>query len=54
MCSTFIQWERVVLGGLVVIMLAIVLEVRGFKLGRRQWIFKGDTNPEHDFLGRGS
>jgi hypothetical protein len=40
----------IVLGGLVVIVLAIGLKVRG----RGLWIFMGDTNPYHDFLRRGS
>jgi hypothetical protein len=35
-------------------MLVIVVEVRGFKLDRGGWIFKGDKNPYHDFLRRGS
>jgi hypothetical protein len=38
----------------VVSMLVSVLEVRGFKLDRGGWIFKGDKNPYHDFLRRGS
>jgi hypothetical protein len=29
-------------------------EVGGFKPWRRRWIFKGDKNPQHDFLRRGS
>jgi hypothetical protein len=33
------------LGGIVVIVLAIGPKVRGFKPGRRQWIFKGDKSP---------
>jgi hypothetical protein len=29
-------------------------KVRGFKPGRERWIFKGDKNPQHDFLRKGS
>jgi hypothetical protein len=35
----------VVLGGLVVIVLAIGPKVHGFKPGRERWLFKGDKNP---------
>jgi hypothetical protein len=35
----------VVLSGLVIIVLAIGPQVRGFKPGRGQLIFEGDTNP---------
>jgi hypothetical protein len=34
--------------------LAVEHKVRGFKLGRGRHIFKGDRNPQHDFLRRGS
>jgi hypothetical protein len=34
--------NSVVLGGLVVSVLVIEQKVRGFKPGRRRWIFKGD------------
>jgi hypothetical protein len=40
----------VALGGLVVGVLAAVPRVRGFKLGRGRWIFKGDKNPWHGFI----
>jgi hypothetical protein len=40
-----------ILGGLVVIVLAMGLKVRGFKPGRGRLIFKGDKNPQHDFFG---
>jgi hypothetical protein len=40
------------LGGLVVSVLATGPKVRGFDPNR--WIFKGDKNPEHHFLRRGS
>jgi hypothetical protein len=43
-----------VIGGLVVIVLAIISKVRGFKPGRGRWIFKGDKSSYHDFLRRGS
>jgi hypothetical protein len=42
------------LGGLVVSALATGAKVRGFDPDRGRWIFKGDKNPEHHFLGRGS
>jgi hypothetical protein len=29
-------------------------KVRGFDPDRGRWIFKGDKNPEHHFLRRGS
>jgi hypothetical protein len=29
-------------------------KVRGFDPDRGRWIFKGDENPEHHFLRRGS
>jgi hypothetical protein len=32
--------------------LAIGSKVRWFKRGRGRWIFKGDKNPQHAFLGR--
>jgi hypothetical protein len=35
----------VALGGVMVIVLAIGLKIRGFKPGRWRWIFKGDKNP---------
>jgi hypothetical protein len=37
--------SNVVLGGVMFIMLAIWLKVRGFKPGRKRWIFNGDKNP---------
>jgi hypothetical protein len=37
--------EEVILGGLVVIVLAIRPKVGGFKPGWGRWIFKGDKNP---------
>jgi hypothetical protein len=43
-----------VLGGLVVSVLATGPNVRGFKLDRRRWVFKGDKNPHHAFLLKGS
>jgi hypothetical protein len=39
--------------GLVVSVLAIVPNTRGFKPGQGRWIYKGDKNPEHAFLRRG-
>jgi hypothetical protein len=39
------------LGVLAVIVLAIGPKVRGFKPVRRQWTFKSDKNPYHDFFG---
>jgi Na+/serine symporter len=44
----------VVLGGLVIIALAIEPKVLWFKLDRGPWIFKGDKDPWHDFLRRRS
>jgi hypothetical protein len=37
--------RHVGIGGIVVIVLAIILKVRWLKTGRRPWIFKGDKNP---------
>jgi hypothetical protein len=45
---------QVVLGALVVSVLAIGTEVRGFEAGKGWWIFKGYTNPWQAFLRRGS
>jgi hypothetical protein len=42
------------LGGLVVSVLATGPKVRGFDPDRGRWISKGDKNPEHHFLRRGS
>jgi hypothetical protein len=38
----------------VVSVLATGPKVRGLNLDRGRWIFKGDKNPEHHFLRRGS
>jgi hypothetical protein len=46
--------ENVDLGELVVSVLATGPKVRGFDPDRGRWIFKGDKNPEHHFLRRGS
>jgi hypothetical protein len=35
----------VAVSGVVVIVIATVSKVRGFKTGRRQWNVKGDKNP---------
>jgi hypothetical protein len=42
------------LGGLVVSLLAIALQIRGFKPDRRRWIVKGDKNQQLNFLRRRS
>ena len=47
-------YKSVALGGLVVSVLTTGPKVRGFDPGRGRWIFKGDKNPEHHFLRRGS
>jgi hypothetical protein len=44
----------VVLGGAMVIVLAIGPKVHGFTPGRRRWIFKCDNNPQHDFIHKES
>jgi hypothetical protein len=46
--------QVVALGGLIVIVLTIIPKVRGLKPDREQWVFKGDTNQQNDFLRRGS
>jgi hypothetical protein len=46
--------QFVALGGLVVSVLATGPKIRGFDPDRGRWIFKGDKNPEHYFLRRGS
>jgi hypothetical protein len=48
------MYSSVALGGLVVSVLATGPKVRGFNPGRGRWNFKGDKNPEHDFLRGGS
>jgi hypothetical protein len=48
------MWDWVTLGGLVVSVLATWPKVRGFDPDRGRWIFKGDKNPEHNFLRKGS
>jgi hypothetical protein len=48
-----IKLYPVILGGVMVIMLATGTKVCGFKPSPEQWIFKGDKNPQHDFLWRG-
>jgi hypothetical protein len=45
---------KVVLGGVVLNVLAIVLKVRGFKPGLERLIFKSDKNSLHTFLRMGS
>jgi hypothetical protein len=37
----------------VVIVVTTKLKVRGFRTGRGRWIFKGDKNPQHEFLRGG-
>jgi hypothetical protein len=44
---------QVVFGGLVVIVIATGPNIRGFTPGRERLIFKGDKNPQHDFLSEG-
>jgi hypothetical protein len=39
------QLANVALGGLVVIVLAIITKVRRYKPGPGRWISKGDKNP---------
>jgi len=41
-------------GGLGVSVLTFSTQVRGFKPGRSRRIFKGEKNPQHAFLRRGS
>jgi hypothetical protein len=50
----FVVTYNVDLGGLVVSVLATGPKVRGFDPDRGRWIFKGDKNPRHNFLWRGS
>jgi hypothetical protein len=49
-----LRYKVVDLGGLVVSVLATGPKVRGFDTDRGRWIFKGEKNPEHNFLRRGS
>jgi hypothetical protein len=42
------------LGGLVVGVLAVGPKIHVFRPDRGRWIFKGDKNPYHDILWRGS
>ena len=46
--------HRVDPGGPVVIIFVTGSEVRGFKPGRDRWIFSERTNPEYDYLPKGS
>jgi hypothetical protein len=46
--------NKSVLGVVMVIVLAIGPNIRGFKHGGEWWIFKGDENPQHAFRRRGS
>jgi hypothetical protein len=48
------MFAKVDLGGLMVSVLATGPKVRGFDPDRGRWIFKGDKNPNHHFLQRGS
>jgi hypothetical protein len=48
------NFERVALSGVMVSVIVIGPTVRGLRPGRGQWIFKGDINPQHAFLRRGS
>jgi hypothetical protein len=48
------NYMLVLLDGVMVIVLAIGPKVHGFKIGQERWISKGDKNPQHDFLRRGS
>jgi hypothetical protein len=52
--SAPIQAGTVDLVGLMVSVLATGPKVRGFDPDRGRWIFKGDKNPEHNFLRKGS
>jgi hypothetical protein len=52
--TPFVSFLVIVLGGLVVIVLAIGPKIRGFQPGRGRWIFKGGKNPQHDCVRRGS
>jgi hypothetical protein len=49
-----LSFDFVDLGGLVVSVLATGPKVRRFDPDRGRWIFKGNKNPEHNFLRRGS
>jgi hypothetical protein len=49
-----VRSEYVAIGGLIISVLAIGPKVHGFKPGRGTGTFKGDTNPQHAFLQRGS
>jgi hypothetical protein len=47
------MYKLVILGGVMVSMVASRPKVRGFRPGQAQWIFKGDSNPQHFLLLRG-
>jgi hypothetical protein len=49
-----VKLKRVILGGIIINVFVIGPKVRGFNPGRERWIFKGDKNPQHAFLRRGS
>jgi preprotein translocase subunit Sec61beta len=48
--ASIISPEYIVLGGLVVIVLAVVPKFLGFEPGRVRWIFMSYNNPQHIFL----
>jgi hypothetical protein len=52
--SLFESRKVFVLGGVKASVLAIGTKVRGFNPSRGRSIFKGDRNPQHPFLRRGS
>jgi hypothetical protein len=41
----------VIVGGVMVVVIAIGSKVRGFKVGRGRWIFKGDKIRSAGFFG---
>jgi hypothetical protein len=50
-----LMYMVLILGGVMVSVLGIGPKVRGFnKPGQGRWICKGDKNPHHAFLWRGS
>jgi hypothetical protein len=53
-CTLVLAANNVGLGGVMVVVLAIVTKGHGFKPGRGRCTFKGDKNSQQAFLQRGS
>jgi hypothetical protein len=52
--NRFLSQHVVALGGIAVSVIVTGPNVRGFKPGKRKWIFNADINLQHTSLQRGS